>query len=138
VDQATAGDRPRHGLCGTVEEFAARRSGARVGDIARRAGTTDPTFYRYFLGLPPSRAFRHSDITVSAQFAAEPLQAGYGRAESTIRAHCYIADPFGGKRPLAPVARRIEGLSIVVAESRNPFCCPIRRLIRSMSGFSHA
>jgi AcrR family transcriptional regulator len=42
----------------TVEQFAAKGIlGARVAEITRRAGTADPSFYRYFIGLKQAALF---------------------------------------------------------------------------------
>src|SRR5215813_12361264 len=49
-------------VAATVDEFAAKGvQGSRVAEITRRAGTTDPNFYRYFVGLRQAALFIMSE-----------------------------------------------------------------------------
>src|SRR5688572_14368670 len=49
-------------ISAAVQEFASKGiSGARVADITRSAGTTDPAFYRYFTGVKSAALFIMSE-----------------------------------------------------------------------------
>jgi AcrR family transcriptional regulator len=55
-------DLGRRIISATVEEFSRQGiAGARVGTITRRAGTTDPAFYRYFTGMKQAALFIMSE-----------------------------------------------------------------------------
>ena len=121
----------------TVEEFAARGvQGARVGDIARRAGTTDPTFYRYFLGLRQAALFVMSEYYWSPlnsrlnhyrQVTDEPNQL----FELIVTSLIHSAENDRSRPWLA----ESKVFQIVVAESRNPFLLPDSALDTEYVGF---
>ena len=70
----------------TVEEFAARGVlGARVAAITRRAGTTDPAFYRYFTGMKEAALFVMSEYYWGpAECAVESLPADQPGSSQTV------------------------------------------------------
>src|SRR5689334_11740249 len=55
-------DLGRRIVSATVEEFASKGiAGARVALICQRAGTTDPSFYRYFAGMKQAALYIMSE-----------------------------------------------------------------------------
>ncbi len=109
-------------MAATVEEFAVNGlQGTRVAEICRRAGTTDPTFYRYFLGLRQAALFIISEYYWSPlnqrlshyqQITDDPQKLFEAVVTSLIRS----ADD----DPDRPWLAESKVFQIVVAESRNP------------------
>jgi AcrR family transcriptional regulator len=124
-------------VAATVNEFAAKGvQGARVAEIARRAGTTDPTFYRYFLGL------RQAALFVMSEYYWSPLNARlhhYRQVtdepkklfELIVTALIHSAENDRSRPWLA----ESKVFQIVVAESRNPFLLPDAALDAEYVGF---
>lgn len=113
-------------VAATVEEFAAKGvQGARVGEITRRAGTTDPTFYRHFPGLRQAALFIISEYYWAPlnvrlghyqQITDDPAQLYEAIVASLIRS---AADD-----PGRPWLAESKVFQIVVAERRNPNLVP--------------
>jgi len=109
-------------VAATVEEFAANGvQGSRVAEICRRAGTTDPTFYRYFLGLRQAALFIISEYYWSPlnqrlkhyrQITEDPQKL----FEAVVTSLIHSADD----DPERPWLAESKVFQIVVAESRNP------------------
>ncbi|MDQ3712387.1 MAG: TetR/AcrR family transcriptional regulator [Acidobacteriota bacterium] len=109
-------------VAATVEEFAVNGvQGTRVAEICRRAGTTDPTFYRYFLGLRQAALFIISEYYWSPlnqrlnhyrQITDDPQKLFEAVVTSLI---CSADDD-----PDRPWLAESKVFQIVVAESRNP------------------
>jgi AcrR family transcriptional regulator len=122
----------------TVDEFADKGvQGSRVAEITRRAGTTDPNFYRYFLGLRQAALFIMSEyywsrlnkrINHYQEATTEPERLFDLILTSLIKS---VEDD-----PERPWLAESKVFQIVVAESRNPFRCRKPRLTRIMSGSS--
>jgi len=119
-----------------VAEHVLGELGARVGDIARRAGTTDPTFYRYFLGLRQAALFVMSEYYWSPlisrlnhyrQVTDEPNQL----FELIVTSLIHSAENDRSRPWLA----ESKVFQIVVAESRNPFLLPDSALDTEYVGF---
>lgn len=121
----------------TVEEFAANGvQGSRVAEITRRAGTTDPTFYRYFPGLKQAALFIISEyywtplnlrLSHFQQVTNDPGQLFEAIVASLIRS---AADD-----PARPWLAESKVFQIVVAERRNPFLLPESLLDSEYVGF---
>jgi AcrR family transcriptional regulator len=121
----------------TVEEFAANGVlGSRVAEITRRAGTTDPTFYRYFPGLRQAALFIISEyywaplnlrLSHFQQVTDDPQQLFEAIVSSLIRS---AADD-----PARPWLAESKVFQIVVAERRNPFFLPDSLLDSEYVGF---
>jgi AcrR family transcriptional regulator len=121
----------------TVEEFAAKGvQGARVAEIARRAGTTDPTFYRYFHGL------RQAALFVMSEYYWSPLNSRLNHYrqvtnepnklfELIVTSLIHSAENDRSRPWLA----ESKVFQIVVAESRNPFLLPDSALDAEYVGF---
>jgi len=113
-------------VAATVEEFAAKGiQGSRVAEITRRAGTTDPTFYRYFPGLKQAALFIISEyywaplnlrLSHFQQVTVDPGKLFEAIVASLIRS---AADD-----PARPWLAESKVFQIVVAERRNPFLLP--------------
>lgn len=121
----------------TVEEFAAKGvQGARISEIARRAGTTDPTFYRYFHGIRRAALFVMSEyywaplnlrLEHYRQITHEPRRL----FEATVSALIRSTDD----DPQRPWLAESKVFQIVVAESRNPLLLPDSALDGEYVGF---
>lgn len=124
-------------VAATVEEFAAKGvQGARVAEITRQAGTTDPTFYRYFPGLRQAALFIISEyywtplnlrLSHFQQVMDDPLQLFEAIVASLIRS---AAD-----EPARPWLAESKVFQIVVAERRSPFLLPDSLLDAEYVGF---
>jgi AcrR family transcriptional regulator len=109
-----------------VEEFAAKGIlGARVAAITRRAGTTDPAFYRYFEGMKPAALFIMSEYYWAPlnlrlghyrQITGDPLRLFEAVVDALIQSS---ADDVG-----RPWLAESQVFRIVVAQLRNPFLLP--------------
>ena len=121
----------------TVEEFAAKGvQGARVAEITRRAGTTDPTFYRYFPGLTQAALFIISEyywaplnlrLSHFQQVSDDPRQLFEAIVAALIRS--------ARDDPARPWLAESKVFQIVVAERRNPFLLPDSLLDSEYVGF---
>ena len=124
-------------VAATVEEFAAKGvQGARVAEITRQAGTTDPTFYRYFPGLRQAALFIISEyywaplnlrLSHFQQVMDDPRQLFEAIVASLIRS---AAD-----EPARPWLAESKVFQIVVAERRSPFLLPDSLLDAEYVGF---
>ena len=121
----------------TVEEFAAKGvQGARVAEIARRAGTTDPTFYRYFLGL------RQAALFVMSEYYWSPLNSRLSHYKQVTNEPNKLFDLIvtslihsAENDRSRPWLAESKVFQIVVAESRNPFLLPDSALDAEYVGF---
>jgi len=110
----------------TVQEFAAKGVlGARVAEITRRAGTTDPAFYRYFAGMKEAALFVMSEyywaplnvrIGHYQQITQDPKSLFGAIVDALIRS---TADD-----PSRPWLAESLVFRIVVAQMRNPALLP--------------
>jgi AcrR family transcriptional regulator len=110
----------------TVEEFAAKGVlGARVAEITRRAGTTDPAFYRYFNGMKEGALFVMSEyywaplnvrISHYQHITHEPKRLFDAIVDALIES---TADD-----PSRPWLAESQVFRIVVAQMRNPALLP--------------
>jgi AcrR family transcriptional regulator len=110
----------------TVEEFAAKGVlGARVAEITRRAGTTDPAFYRYFTGMTEAALFVMSEyywaplnvrISHYQQITQDPQALFDAIVDALIQS---TADD-----PSRPWLAESKVFRIVVAQMRNPALLP--------------
>lgn len=110
----------------TVEEFASKGVlGARVAQITRRAGTTDPAFYRYFAGIKPAALYIMSEyywaplnlrISHYRQVSNDPLCLFDAVLEALIQSS---ADD-----PSRPWLAESKVFRIVVVQMRNPSLLP--------------
>ncbi len=121
----------------TVEEFATKGIvGARVAEIARLAGTTDPAFYRYFHGLRQAAIFIMSEyywkpLNVRVSHYLQVTQDPVGLFEAIVQALIHSsADDLS--RPWLAESKVFQ---IVVAQLRNPFLLPDSLLDREYLAF---
>jgi AcrR family transcriptional regulator len=113
-------------VAATVNEFASKGvQGARVAEITRQAGTTDPNFYRYFVGLRQAALFIMSEyywtplnkrITHYREATSQPEKLFDLVLTSLIRS--------AEDDPARPWLAESKVFQIIVAESRNPFLLP--------------
>jgi AcrR family transcriptional regulator len=113
-------------VAATVEEFAAKGVlGARVAEITRRAGTTDPAFYRYFTGMREAALFVMSEyywaplnvrLNHYQQITQDPLRLFQAIVDALIQS---TADD-----PGRPWLAESQVFRIVVVQMRNPFLLP--------------
>src|SRR5215472_9482464 len=113
-------------VAATVDEFAGKGvQGARVAGITRRAGTTDPNFYRYFVGLRQAALFIMSEyywtpLNKRMNHYREVTTAPDKLFELTLTSLIRSAED----DPTRPWLAESKVFQIVVAESRNPFLLP--------------
>ncbi len=124
-------------IAAAVEEFAANGvGGARVAEICRRAGTTDPTFYRYFVGL------RHAALFIISEFYWSPLNRRLNHYrqitedpkklfEAVVTSLICSAEDDANRPWLA----ESQVFKIVVAENRSPLLLPDSMLDDEYVGF---
>lgn len=113
-------------VAATVDEFAAKGvQGARVAEITRRAGTTDPNFYRYFVGL------RQAALFIMSEYYWAPLNKRVNYYREATREPNKLFDLIltslirsAKDDPARPWLAESKVFQIVVAESRNPFLMP--------------
>jgi len=113
-------------VAATVAEFAAKGiQGSRVGEITRRAGTTDPNFYRYFVGL------RQAALFIMSEYYWAPLnqRVNHYREVTTEPARLFDLIVSALIRSAKddesrPWLAESKVFQIVVAESRNPQLLP--------------
>ncbi|HMZ81925.1 MAG TPA: helix-turn-helix domain-containing protein, partial [Acidobacteriota bacterium] len=107
----------------TVEEFATKGIvGARVAEIARLAGTTDPAFYRYFHGLRQAALFIMSEyywkpLNIRVSHYLQVTQDPLGLFEAVVQALIGSSSDDVNRPWLA----ESKVFQIVVAQMRNPF-----------------
>ena len=121
----------------TVEEFAVKGVlGARVAEITRRAGTTDPAFYRYFAGMKQAALFVMSEyywaplnqrVKYYRQITNDPVRLFAAAVKALIQS---TADD-----PRRPWLAESKVFRIVVAEMRNPALLPESILSREYLDF---
>jgi AcrR family transcriptional regulator len=109
-----------------VEEFAAKGVlGARVAEIMRRAGTTDPAFYRYFPGLKEAVLFVMSEyywaplnvrLNHYRQITQDPQQLFDAIVDALVQSTADDAS--------RPWLAESQVFRIVVTEMRSPFLLP--------------
>jgi AcrR family transcriptional regulator len=110
----------------TVEEFAAKGVlGARVAEITRRAGTTDPAFYRYFAGMKEAALF------VMSEYYWAPLNVRIGHYQQITQDPKSLFDAIldaliqsTADDPSRPWLAESQVFRIVVAQMRNPALLP--------------
>jgi AcrR family transcriptional regulator len=110
----------------TVEEFAVKGIlGARVAQITRRAGTTDPAFYRYFAGMKEAALF------VMSEYYWAPLNVRVRHYQQITRNPRDLFDAIvdaliqsTADDPSRPWLRESQVFRIVVTQMRNPFLLP--------------
>ena len=110
----------------TVHEFATKGvQGARVAEITHRAGTTDPTFYRYFQGL------RQAALYVMSEHYWAPINKRINHYREATNEPDKLFDLIltllirsTEDDPARPWLAESKVFQIVVAESRNPFLLP--------------
>jgi AcrR family transcriptional regulator len=110
----------------TTMEFAAKGVlGARVAEITRQAGTSDPAFYRYFASIKQAALFIMGEyywaplnlrLSHYQQISNDALQLFEAVVQSLIQS---TADD-----PTRPWLAESQVFRIVVAEMRNPFLLP--------------
>jgi len=113
-------------VAATVAEFAAKGvQSARVAQITRRAGTTDPNFYRYFMGL------RQAALYIMSEYYWAPLNKRINHYREATTAPDKLLDLIvtslirsAEDDPARPWLAESKVFQIVVAESRNPFLLP--------------
>jgi len=113
-------------VAATVDEFAAKGvQGARVAEITRRAGTTDPNFYRYFVGL------RQAALFIISEYYWAPLNKRINHYREATTAADKLLDLVvtslirsAEDDPARPWLAESKVFQIVVAESRNPLLLP--------------
>lgn len=121
----------------TVEEFATKGIvGARVAEIARLAGTTDPAFYRYFHGLRQAAIFIMSEyywrpLNVRVSHYLQVTQDPVGLFEAVVQALIHSSADDASRPWLA----ESKVFQIVVAQMRNPFLLPDSLVDREYLGF---
>ena len=121
----------------TVEEFATKGIvGARVAEIARLAGTTDPAFYRYFHGLRQAALFIMSEyywkpLNIRVSHYLQVTQDPVGLVEAVVQALIYSS----ADDPVRPWLAESKVFQIVVAQMRNPFLLPDSILDREYRAF---
>lgn len=123
-----------------VEEFAAKGVlGARVAEITRRAGTTDPAFYRYFLGMKEAALF------VMSEYYWAPLNVRLNHYQQIThdpdRLFEAIVDALiqsTSDDPSRPWLAESQVFRIVVAQMRNPFLLPESLLDSEYQAFIRA
>ncbi len=123
-----------------VEEFAAKGVlGARVAEITRRAGTTDPAFYRYFLGMKEAALF------VTSEYYWAPLNVRLNHYQQIThdpdRHFEAIVDALiqsTSDDPSRPWLAESQVFRIVVAQMRNPFLLPESLLDSEYQAFIRA
>jgi AcrR family transcriptional regulator len=113
-------------VAATVDEFAGKGvQGARVAGITRRAGTTDPNFYRYFVGL------RQAALFIMSEYYWTPLNKRVNHYREATSQPEKLFDLIltslirsAEDDPARPWLAESKVFQIVVAESRNPFLLP--------------
>lgn len=120
-----------------VVEFATKGiAGARVAEITRRAGTTDPSFYRYFAGMREAALYIMSEFYWSSlntrlrhyrQITQDPVRLFETVVEALIQS---TEDD-----PARPWLAESQLFQIVVVQMRNPFLLPDSMMDSEFRGF---
>jgi AcrR family transcriptional regulator len=113
-------------VAATVDEFAIKGvQGARVAEITRRAGTTDPNFYRYFVGL------RQAALFIMSEYYWAPLTKRVNHYQEATSEPDKLFDLIVSSLIRSaeddharPWLAESKVFQIVVAESRSPFLMP--------------
>ncbi len=113
-------------IAATVEEFAAKGIlGARVAEITRLAGTTDPAFYRYFPSL------RQAALFIMSEYYWQPLNRRVAHFEQVTSDPAMLFEAMlqalihsSADDPSRPWLAESKVFRIVVAQTRNPFLLP--------------
>jgi AcrR family transcriptional regulator len=113
-------------VAAVVDEFAQKGvQGSRISEICRRAGTTDPTFYRYFVGV------REAALFVIGEYYWAPLNQRLKHyrqisddPEKLFEAVVTTLIRSTSDDPARPWLAESKIFQIVVAESRNPVLMP--------------
>lgn len=113
-------------VAAAVGEFAAKGVlGARVAEITRRAGTTDPAFYRYFTGM------REAALYVMSEYYWAPLNVRLSHYQQITQEPVRLLDAIvdaliqsTADDPSRPWLAEAEVFRIVVVQMRNPFLLP--------------
>jgi AcrR family transcriptional regulator len=110
----------------TVNEFAAKGVlGARIAQITRLAGTSDPAFYRYFAGIKQAALFIMSEyywaplnlrLTHYHQITSDPIQLFDAVLQALVQS---TTDD-----PNRPWVAESKVFTIVVVQMRNPSLLP--------------
>lgn len=120
-----------------VEEFSTKGiAGARVAEIARMAGTTDPAFYRYFHGLRQAALFIMSEyywkpLNVRVSHYLQVTRDPVGLFEAVVQA-LIGSSTDDVSRPWLAESKVFQ---IVVAQMRNPFLLPDSIVDQEYRGF---
>ncbi len=120
-----------------VEEFSTKGiAGARVAEIARMAGTTDPAFYRYFHGLRQAALFIMSEyywkpLNIRISHYLQVTRDPVGLFEAVVQALIGSSSDDASRPWLA----ESKVFQIVVAQMRNPFLLPDSLVDREYLGF---
>jgi AcrR family transcriptional regulator len=127
-------------VSGAVEVFAAKGVlGARVAEITRRAGTTDPAFYRYFPGLKEAALFVMSEyywaplnvrLNHYRQITQDPRALFDAIVDALVQSTADDAS--------RPWLAESQVFRIVVTEMRSPFLLPESLLDSEYQTFSRA
>ncbi|MBX7221974.1 MAG: TetR/AcrR family transcriptional regulator [Blastocatellia bacterium] len=120
-----------------IDEFATKGVlGARISDITRLAGTTDPTFYRYFQGI------KHAALYIMSEHYWSPLNLRLNHyfhvTEDPVRLFQATIDSLiqsTADNPETPMISEANVFRIVVAQSRNPVLLPESMLDEEYLGF---
>jgi AcrR family transcriptional regulator len=116
-----------HRLLGaTVKAFAENGIlGARIAEITRAAGTTDPAFYRYFPSI------RDAALFIMSEYYWKPLNRKLGhfsevtsQPEAVFEAVITALIRSAEDNPDQPWISESEVFRIVVSQLRNPFLLP--------------
>ena len=109
-----------------VEEFATKGiAGARVAEITKRAGTTDPAFYRYFGGMKQAALFVMSEyywapLNTRMRHYRQITQDPVRLFETVVEALVQSAED----DPSRPWLAESQVFQIVVVQMRNPYLLP--------------
>lgn len=122
----------------TVEEFARKGVlGARVAEITRLAGTTDPAFYRYFIGLRQAAFFILNEyywkpLNLRVEHYKHVTDDPRKLLETVVQALIQSRED----DPTTPWLSEALVFQIVVGEGRNPFLLPESLLLPEYETFS--
>jgi AcrR family transcriptional regulator len=110
----------------TTMEFAAKGVlGARVAEITRQAGTSDPAFYRYFASI------KHAALFIMGEYYWTPLNLRLSHYQQISNDAARLFEAVvqsliqsTADDPTRPWLAESQVFRIVVAEMRNPFLLP--------------
>lgn len=122
-----------------VEEFAAKGiAGARVAEITRKAGTTDPSFYRYFAGMKQAALYIMSEyywapLNTRMRHYRQITQDPVRLFETVVEALIQSAED----DPSRPWLAESLVFRIVVVQMRNPYLLPESMMDSEYRNFLH-